>query len=1002
MPEKRETILRVTYDVEQALKSLQSLETRISNVEQTAKKFGKQRASAESVAAKEAIRAEKERSRLIRRAGMDAIKSTKQRASEEKRVAAEARKTAKQIERQVKAAKRTREEFRKTFLAIGQGSQSGFGAMAKSAAAAAIAVISLHRLLGKIGEAKDRYLRFDEITTATLTITNAGEAAFEHGARGAERYRDAVREAANEVKVSATEMADSAHFWAKAGQKNAQTIAELSKVGALFARANRDAENNILDQARANDLLSDALTLFRKDTSTPEKATAAATEMADQFTAAANAANMSVEQLFEFSKKAAPLAVAGEISEKEVMAIAGSLASAGLKAEEPGRLIRRILTQFARDDVQKKLRGKGVEVTDEAGNIRGFGDIFGDLGAVMKEQAPLERLGFLKDIVGQNAISVAAALAGLNEQGMEGQATSIKSILDQIEESNGVVQRNQDQYLETTGGRIQALTSTWENAFDEMLEQSGIIEKIISGLEGIDAGEFFEWVETDAIPALQAFGTTLEETIIPGIQMTASSISEWLSPAISMFSGLLSGVTSNAEDFSDTLTTIVKMWVRWRVAMLAIRGLRMVDWLAKFVMQAKAAAAASKSIGTATEASVAKASTSVSKLPAAFSAAGVGIAAAIAAWGLADLIMGPVIEAEKRLKGFYAKYGDDLRLLNVGEEKTSTLLGRLRDLEKVEEGITVSSDARTMMSQGNRDAQERRIQERKRLRDKILGQIRAEYGVGESEGIQGRVRGGKSEFDPMAEFSPAVTQMANVDVARSEFHTAINKGTAEAIATAQDGFENALNAQLDTYQVERSKLEQERDATYDRFVNAQGDERKLLIEQMDRIADQLKDNADAIGDYTSDLDEISGNMARAQEREKTAERAEEVSKRRRGVRQKAFQGGKTKPLNPFATPLLSGMDPEGNRVVNLALQKGNAAEYYKRSPEARQQLMQQLKQNKNIVNVNFGDATITVTAKSDAKPRDIAKAVKDEWWKIGERQRHDVERVLGSTVPAEI
>lgn len=133
--------------------------------------------------------------------------------------------------------------------------------------------------------------------------------------------------------------------------------------------------------------------------------------------------------------------------------------------------------------------------------------------------------------------------------------------------------------------------------------------------------------------------------------------------------------------------------------------------------------------------------------------------------------------------------------------------------------------------------------------------------------------------------------------------------------------------------------------------------------------------------------------------EKEIEAAEDDRKAARG---RAFRGGKSEPINPFVTPLLSGLDKEGNRITNLALQKGGATDYFMKSPEAREILTRELKTNKQIISIHYGDASISITAKTDAKPKDIAKAVKDEWWRIGRRNQEDVQRILGATAPSEI
>ena len=889
------------------------------------------------------------------------------------------------MDKAAKAAERAREKFKKTFLSIGRSSSFGFGSMIKNAAAATIALVSFYRIIAKIGEAKDRYLRFDELATATLTIAKAGDEAFEHGSKGAERYRDALRDAANEVKTSADEMASSALFWAKAGQKNVETIAELSKVGTIFARANRDAANNVLDQARANDILSDALQLFRKDTGTTEKARQEAISLGDKLTAAANASNIVVEQLFDYSKKVAGLFKAGEVRDEEIMAIAASLASAGLK-EESGVHVRRILTQLATKEVQALLKNVGIDVADEKGAIRSFGDIFGELQEVLKTQKPLERMAFLKDLFGQRAVATAAAMAGLQETGAPGE-TSIKAIIDKIQEGTGIAQRNQEQWLQTTKGRVQALTSTWSNGFDKMLESSGLIEKLLSGLEGIDPEDLFAWLQGTMVPALESFGMMMRDTVIPGIQMAAQSLSEWFSPALSAVSGLLGGTASNAEGLANTITTLVKLWVKWRIAMLAIRGLRMVDWLASFVKQAAAAAAASRTLGTATTGAVAQSKTALATLPGAFTGVGVAITVAIAAWGLYDAIVGPIIDAEQRLEGFRKKYGKDFERLKPGQEKFGTLQGRIQDAQRTYNEFMKQKMASAALAPGVAapvtDAERKLLSNIERLKRIQAQDVRKEYGIGGRTDVDlRRYTGGISAYGPSEE--------------SWAFQTQAGENVPEA-------YENFIAEQLAIYQGERAALEQERDKTYEKFEEAMGDERTALHDELGDIADRMKENADAIQGYTNDLDGIAKSISESQSREQAEKIAEVVEQKRRTARRGAFRGGgRSKPLNPFATPLLSGLDPEGSRIINLALQKGGATEYFRKSPEARETLARELRSQKNVINIHYGDASISVTAKTDAKPQDIAKVVKDEWWKIGRRSQEDVQRVLGATVPAEI
>ena len=995
MADDKTTVYRTTFDVSEALRRLQTLKDKVKEVDKAGQSLLKGvsgtlvsdrtlRMVKEEKSARDKLTAAVETYRKgVKAAENDAIKAGK---NIEKIIKADeraTRKAATEMDRAAKAAVRAQERFKKTFLSIGQGSRSGFGSLVRNAAAATIALVSFYKILSKIGEAKDRYLRFDELTAATMTITHAGEKAFEVGSKGAERYRDALREVANEVKSSAADMADSALFWAKAGQTNADTIVELSKVGTLFARANRDSANNILDQARANDILSDALQLFRRDTSTTKKAMTEATVLGDKLTAAANASNIVVEQLFEYSKKVAGLFKTGEVPDEEIMAIAASLASAGLK-EESGVHVRRILTQLAQGSVQKLLKNVGIEVADKQGNIRSFGKIFGELQNVLEKQKPLERMAFLKDLFGQRAVATAAAMAGLNKEGLPGE-TSISTITEKINAGAGIAQRNQEQYLKTTAGRVQALTAVWGNAFDKVLEESGIIQKVLSGLEGISPKKVFAWMQNVAVPALDSLGKTFLDVFIPGIQMAATELSDWFSPALSVISNLFGISNSSAEGFASTISTLVKLWVKWRIAMLAIRGLRMVDWLASFAKQAMASAAASKTLGAASttamvkaQAATSSATGAVGKLQTAFGALGSFLIGLEIGSLLHDNFVEPIMKARHEMDLLHSDIVD-----TMGRDKSKRSIAQLgqdkKQIGRYESAIQQDVLLNYLPGMGFQ-------------RDMRLMMLNSENG--NIEAAAKKARDKKSAEDEMR-IGPHAAEIWGL---RADFMSAQKEGIEETIQIAQDAYRNALNDELNTYINERAQLEQEWNETNDQFLQAWGEDRNLLEEKLSDITGRMQENADAIRDYTGDLNDLSGIISESKDKS----RSEQIAKERASIRKGAFHGGKTKEINPFATPLLSGIDEAGNRTINLALQKGNASEYFRKSPEAREQLKRELKSNKNVVNIHYGDASITVTAKTGAKPEDIAKAVKDEWWKIGRRNQEDVQRILGSTVPAEI
>jgi len=998
MVTRKEEVYRISFDVAQSLQNLRALETQLSKLEQMGKRAssGKvTRAVLEEKTARDKLNAAVAKYRKsVKASEKESVKASKAIEQAIKRDEIASRKAAKAAEKAAKAAIRSREQFKKAFLSIGKGSSSGFGAMVRNAAGATIALVGVHRMLMKIGEAKDRYLRFDELTTATMTIAHAGEKAFEHGSRGAEKYRDAIREAADEVKVAAAEMSNSALFWAKAGQTNADTIVELSKVGTLFARANRDAENNVLNQARANDILSDQLQMFRKDTSTTEKAIEEATKLGDKMTAAANSGNIVVEQLFDYSKKVAGLFKTGDVADDEIMAIATSLAAAGLK-EESGVHVRRILTQLAKGSVQKLLAESGIAVADKQGNIRSFGDIFGELQNVLKGFKPLERMDYLRELFGQRAVSTAAAMAGLNESGDES-ISSISTILGKIKEAEGIAKRNNEQYLKTTAGRVQAITSVWSNALDKVLNSSGIIQKILTGLENIDPVEVFQWMENVVIPALESFGITMRDTVIPGIQMAGESLSSWFSPALSVVSELLGGATSSAEGFANTITTLVKLWVKWRIAMLAFRGLRMIDWFADMAKKAMAASVATKALGTTTVASVGAAKTAVGGLAGAFTAAGVGIAAAIAAWGLYDLIVGPIIDAGKRIEDFKIKHGKDFRHLKPGDETVETIRGKLRDSERILSSVRSSNRSAAGMSRGaaptqNTSAETDLMADIANLKQKLKIEIEHKYEINKDRSVflpgQSRDRSWTGE-----------SQSLPTSALEARFEASKRTGSDLEFKNAKNALIDGLREQAEGQQELVHQQNREMIELAHEQNTASTERADIIIKSMDALGGRLKSNEEQLRETAGRI----GDLVKVSSEKNIADTVEKVQSRRKAIRKGSFQGGKSKPLNPFVIPLLSGLDDEGNRMINLAMQKGNAAEYFRNSPQAREQLSQGARSNPNIQSVHFGDTSISITAKSDANPKQIATVLKKEADKVWRKNQEDFIRVMGSIAPAEI
>ena len=950
------------------------------------------RAMAEEKAARErltgAIKAYRVNIKAADKATTQASREATKAAKEQERATAKA---AKEANRLARNAERASQKFKNMILGIGKGSSSsGLGKMISQVGLLTGGIVGLHSVLRKFGEAKDQFLKFDELTSASLAITKPGVPRYQRGGEGFKEYREMLRETADAMRTTSDEMAGSAHFWVKAGQRNLETIGKLSQVGTMFARANRDASNNILEQARANDILSDMLTLFREDTSTPEKAMEAATRVGDQITNAANASNIVAEQLFDFSTKVGSAFKAGEVDNKQILSIAASLASAGIK-DTSGVHVRQIFTRLNKENVQDRLKKLGVDVVTEEGKVDNFGDIFANLQEVLQKMAPTDRIKELQSLFGQRAYSTAAALAGLNEGG-EGvdAATSVKAIEKAIAEGSGTMERMQAEYYKTTSGRLENLSSSWSNTISRMLDHSNVLGKVIDTLETVDPDRVIGWIEM----FIEAIGKAYDQ------------LSDWFSPALEMISELFGSVTGSADGLADVITTVVKLWVKWRIALLALQGLRTVDWMVSLVSQLQKTVVATKAVGaattgmaTATEASVARTSTAVGKLPGVFSAAGIGIIAAIAAWGIAeaiyDNVIQPVRQAARELDAFRKRtdkqeLSKDIETL-IAEE--AVMKQSIADQQSMQEtGDIYTAGITDVKNDVEIDAKRKDLERKRRL---IAERVAKEYNVTDSTSdLVQEIAKKRANREPL----PMGTgPIRSVNDARADYNAAIASETNKDVAqeNLEASLQRAARAAEDAYDDAKLSMAQLKE-NIDAIQEGEEEDRTVWIQMLREANDALSEASGNMASYANELKTLRSEEASREQKKNNLPKPKP-----RGT------GGRDKERRDSHSPfeMFSGLDEKGNRVVNLAVPDRGVNQYLQHE-DVRQGLKQNLARNNNVSSVHYGDQSVTITVKTNANPEEIAKAASRELNRMAriERQRDEREfaRRIGQVVPGEI
>lgn len=342
------------------------------------------------------------------------------------------------------------------------------------------------------------------VGAAFVNITNAGadfgravgSAAAKFGP-GVTRMSDTFKElkkTARDVgattQFTATQAAEGLNFLAKAGFSAQFSMASLAKI-VDFATASE------MEFAEAADIASDALGAFGLDSDDEAKKMEGLNRVMDVMALTANKTNVSVSELFESVKKAAPIATTAGVSIETFSATMGLLASNGIKASEAGTAAKNITLALA--GVGNKAAatfGKlGIKLEDANGNMRDQFDVMDDLRKKLKSMGNLEKVNTLNAIFGKLSVSAASKL-------LDGTGKKVRDLRKQLEGAGGSSKRMADFIRDDVRGSIDSLNSAIEGvkisifdlnegplkeAIDKMTAWVRVNEELIAS----SIGEFF-------------------------------------------------------------------------------------------------------------------------------------------------------------------------------------------------------------------------------------------------------------------------------------------------------------------------------------------------------------------------------------------------------------------------------------------------------------------------------------------------------------------------------
>ena len=618
-------VYSVKFDVQGALEALGKLETKLSSADKRARDLLQGRGGSSEI--DDALKRTSDRALKLRQQferSQNAIAAvTSKAAKETRKQTADTRKltdagksldammrkfsrnastgqraVTRAIEGTSRAVKKTDDNLRK----VDGSSRRAARGMRRFGSSSAIATQSLTGLILKtsafigavrgIRDVVSEYGEFDKAATAAAAKFSRIDPTLKPGTEAFARFKKELREAAEETEHSAAGVAKAADFWAKAGRSAEETKAVM-KATLDFASANQDAAGEMLDVARAGDILSDALGQFRMPAANANELMESTARVASVMSAAANRANMSAEELFEAFKGAGPtLKLVGSDIE-ETSSLLAAMANAGIKGAAAGTQLKMSIANLSamtgpQEAVMKKL---GVSVKDADGNFRGLTTIIRDLNDATKEMGTADRAQVFAKAVGRRALP---SFINLLAEGK----TNLDATTQALREANGEHERLAETMRMSASAQLEMFRNKLRDVGFEIIENTGVIGELTSAVKNIDWKNVYRVISEDVVPALKTTGRIITETLIPAFQRAYRLVSAIFNPAIELAGALFGKAGKSGQFLERVLGYLITAWVTYRAILVATKAVGILQWLATFIVRLNGATAAQSAMNT--------------------------------------------------------------------------------------------------------------------------------------------------------------------------------------------------------------------------------------------------------------------------------------------------------------------------------------------------------------------------------------------------------------------
>ncbi len=434
------------------------------------------------------------------------------------------------------------------FQRAGRGA-SKFGNIVKGILAASAIQKGASLLSEGIMGVTESFIQFDDAATAaSVRFKDIGPDAKDFNTQ-MKAIKESARAAGAATEFTATQSAEALDFLARAGFTSAEAMGSLNSMINLATGTGEDF-------AQVADFSSDLLGAFGLASENTGEKIANLNRLNDVLVKTANSANVTVEDMFETMKVAAPIATKFGASLEDVATLTAVMGNAGIKGSQGATALKSIFTRLSAPtkEVTGALGQLGLtqdDLINKQGKLKGITDIMATIGDRLGDVAQPQQLGILKGLFGSFALAGGATLVD-----------SIKNI-DQfkmlLEDAGGTAQKSADIMRQSLGNRLKTLGSAATELGFKFLEAFEV-----RGKSGIDA-------ITEAIRNFDV------KPVISGIETLIT---------------VTKGVVAAVKPFIPLLTVLAGGMVAYNIALKAQIALGAIKHFFAFIKVIQAAAGA--------------------------------------------------------------------------------------------------------------------------------------------------------------------------------------------------------------------------------------------------------------------------------------------------------------------------------------------------------------------------------------------------------------------------